>query len=142
MNVDIYTCMTCTQGVYSCFIKHLLRDHRQEHPQSSDSPLYIYGHITEDYDQETDQYPHFSGDNLFAHALDILSKIFRFTYSLSVRKTYPEEYTNLLVAFTLNDIATYVHVHKVSLKRLFRDHRQQHPQTSDSAIIRCTYARM
>ena len=58
MNVDVRAC-TCTQGVYSCFIKRLLRDHRQQHPQSSDSPLYICGHITEDYNQETD--PHFSG---------------------------------------------------------------------------------
>ena len=50
MNVehsDVRAC-TCTQGVYSCFI---LRDHRQQHPQS---PLYICGHITEDYDQETE----------------------------------------------------------------------------------------
>ena len=50
MNVDVRA-FTCTQGVYSCFIKRLLRDHRQQHPQSSDSLLYICGHITEDYDQ-------------------------------------------------------------------------------------------
>ena len=36
---------TCKQGVYSCFITRLLRDHRQKHPQSSDSLLYICGHI-------------------------------------------------------------------------------------------------
>ena len=36
LNVDVRAC-TCTQGVYLCFIKRLLRDHRQQHPQSSDS---------------------------------------------------------------------------------------------------------
>ena len=46
--------MCMTQGAYSCFIKRLLRDHRQQHMQSSDSPLYVCGHITEDYDQETE----------------------------------------------------------------------------------------
>ena len=43
-------------------LARLLRD---QHPQSSDSLLYICGHITENYDRETDkdiQYPHFSGD--------------------------------------------------------------------------------
>ena len=56
MNVEHSDVRACTQGVYSCFIKRLLRDHRQQHPQSSDSPLYICGHITEDYDQETEKY--------------------------------------------------------------------------------------
>ena len=43
------------------FIKRLLRDHRQQHPQSC--CLYICGHITEDYDQETEnRYPLFFGD--------------------------------------------------------------------------------
>ena len=64
MNVEHSDVRACTQGVYSCFIKRLLRDYRQQHPQSSDTSLYICGHITEDYDQETEsiQYPHFSGD--------------------------------------------------------------------------------
>ena len=49
-----------TQGVYSLFLKRLLRDHRQQHPPSSDSLLYIFGNITEDYDKET-EYPTFLG---------------------------------------------------------------------------------
>ena len=65
MNVEHSDVHACTQGIYSCFIKCLLRDYRQQHPQSSDSPLYICGHIMEDYDQEMDKdirYPHFPGD--------------------------------------------------------------------------------
>ena len=59
MNVEHSDIRACTQGVYSCFIKRLLRDYRQQHLQSSDSLLYICGHITEDYDQEMDSIPTF-----------------------------------------------------------------------------------
>ena len=59
MNVEHSDIRACTQGVYSCFIKRLLRDYRQQHPQSSDTSLYICGHITEDYDQETESIPTF-----------------------------------------------------------------------------------
>ena len=64
MNVEHSDVRTCTQDVYSCFVKHLLRDLRQQHPQSFNSLLYKCGHITEDYDQNTKdiRYPHFSGD--------------------------------------------------------------------------------
>ena len=54
LNVEHSDVRACTQGVYSCFVKRLLRDHRQQHPQSSDSLLYICGHITEDCDQKTE----------------------------------------------------------------------------------------
>ena len=82
--------------------------------------------------------------NLFAHAQDIpkLSKISRFTYSLSVRKRYPERYTNLLVVYSLtiwhSDVRACTQgVYSCFVKRLLRDHGQQHRQSSDSAIIRC-----
>ena len=37
MNVEHSDVRACTQGVYSCLVKRLLRDYRQQHPQTSDS---------------------------------------------------------------------------------------------------------
>ena len=65
MNVDVRAC-TCTQGVYSCFIKRLLRDHRQQHPL-----LYICGHITEDYDQETESIQGYECNHACNNATDV-----------------------------------------------------------------------
>ena len=54
MNMEHSDVRACIQGVYSCFVKRLLRDHINRQ-QSSDSLLYICGHnIPEDYDQETE----------------------------------------------------------------------------------------
>ena len=39
MNVEHSDVRSCTQGVYSCFVKRLLRNNRQQHPQSSDSAI-------------------------------------------------------------------------------------------------------
>ena len=69
----------------------------------------------------------------------------RFTYSLSVRKSYPEKYTNLLVVHYVNvehsDVRACTQgVYSCLVTRLLRDYRQQHPQTFDSAIIRCSLA--
>ena len=62
----------------------------------------------------------------------------RFTYSLSVRKRYPEKYTNLLVVYSLTNIMNVActctqGVYSCFIKRLLRDHWQQHPQ-SDSPL--------
>ena len=47
MNVEHSDVRAFTQGVYSCLVKRLLKDYRQQHPQTSDShhPLYICGNI-------------------------------------------------------------------------------------------------
>ena len=89
---------SCAQGVYSCFVKRLLRDHRQQHLQSSDSPLYICGNKTKDHDQETER----SGIPTFLGMEQIVQGV----YSCFV-------------------------------KRLLRDHRQQHLQSSDSPLYIC-----
>ena len=34
MNVEHSDVRACTQDVYACFVKRLLRDHRQQNPQS------------------------------------------------------------------------------------------------------------
>ena len=61
MNVEHSDIRACTQGVYSCLVKRLLRDYRQQHPQTSDTAIirciYICGNITEDYDQVHGKYP-------------------------------------------------------------------------------------
>ena len=39
MNVEHSDVRACTQGVYSCLVKRLLRDYRQQHPQTYDSAI-------------------------------------------------------------------------------------------------------
>ena len=39
MNVEHSDVRACTQGVYSCLVKRLLRDYRQQRPQTSDSAV-------------------------------------------------------------------------------------------------------
>ena len=57
MNVEHSDARSCTQGIYSCFVKRLLR---QQHPQSSDSVIVPMRNITEDYDQVHGKYPRVS----------------------------------------------------------------------------------